>query len=411
MRTTRNFPFLLGAFFVSTVGDWLYRLALPLLVLRMTGSALSTATVYALEYAPYLVFSLLGGLAADRLDRRRLLVASDLCSAAIVGVLVAVVLVGAQQVWMIYLVAFALAAVRPFYHPAFQSVVPELVPDERLERANARLQTVESALNFGGPVLGGVIIATLGTTQALLANSISFLLSATAIAFIRLPAETRIVERGSRIWAQIRAGVGYLREDRVMFWGSSLMAGTNVGLYLIEANLIFYLVRYRHLPISLVGVVFGAQGVGAVIGALLAPSLGRRFTAGMLIVVSMLGAGAATACLIPARSAAAIAIAWGVVGIFTMVIVVTWFTLRQRTVPRALLGRVVAISRMMSFVAIPLASVAGGALLGATGDATALIALSAVVQVAIAVTAWFTALRDAGRVAPVRAPSAVEAEA
>ncbi|HEX6699646.1 MAG TPA: MFS transporter [Gaiellaceae bacterium] len=406
MTGRRNFPLLLAAFLVSTTGDWLYRLALPLLVLKMTGSALSTATTYALEYAPYLFFSFFGGLAADRFDRRRLLVASDLASAAIVGGLVVLVVAGVQQVWMIYLVAFALAAVRPFYHPAFQSVVPELVPDEKLERANARLQTVESVLNFAGPVLGGGIIAALGTTQALFANAISFLLSASAIVFIRLAADARVVERGIRIWAQVREGIAYLREDRVMFWGSTLMAGTNVGLYLIEANLIFYLVRYRDLPISLVGVVFGAQGVGAVIGAVLAPSLGRRVHAGALIVLSMLGAGAATAFLIPAKSAPAIAIAWGAVGIFTMIIVVTWFTLRQRTVPRAVLGRVVAISRMMSFVAIPIASIAGGALLGATGDATALIGLSALVQVAIGVAAWFTALRDAGRVAAVRTHTA-----
>jgi hypothetical protein len=99
-----------------------------------------------------------------------------------------------------------------------------------------------------------------------------------------------------------------------MFWGSTLMAGTNIGLYLIEGNLIFYLVRYRDFSISLVGIVFGAQGVGAVIGALLAPALGRRLQAGVLIVLSMLGAGAATALLIPARSAAGIAIAWGAVG-------------------------------------------------------------------------------------------------
>jgi MFS family permease len=182
-----NYVLLLGAFSVSTVGDWLFRLALPLLVLHMTGSALGTAAVYALEYAPYVVFSLVGGVAADRFDRRRLMVASDLLSALLVGLLAGLVSTGAQQLWMVYVGAFLLGAVRPFYHPAFQGLIPRLLPDSELPRANARVQMVESLLGFMGPVLGASVVVALGITSSLFLDTVSFVLSASAIGGIRIP--------------------------------------------------------------------------------------------------------------------------------------------------------------------------------------------------------------------------------
>src|SRR5437879_2144188 len=83
----RNFRLLFSAFFVSTAGDWLYKLALPLLVLRMTGSPLQTSVVYSLEYWPYLLFALAGGVIADRANRRLLLIRADTAAAVVVGLL------------------------------------------------------------------------------------------------------------------------------------------------------------------------------------------------------------------------------------------------------------------------------------------------------------------------------------
>jgi Na+/melibiose symporter-like transporter len=398
---TSNYLLLLGAFSISTVGDWLYRLALPLLVLRMTGSALGTAAVYALEYGPYVVFSLVGGVAADRFDRRRLMVSCDLVSAVAVGLLGALVWSGTQQVWMVYVGAFFLGSIRPFYHPAFQSLIPTLLPDRQLPRANARVQMAESALGFLGPVLGGSAVLALGITTSLFLDSVSFVLSASAIVSIRIlrPAVRRVK---TRILDDLRAGYEYLKRDRVILSGSVVMAFSNVGLYAIEANFVFYLVGLRKMDVVAVGIVLGAQGVGSVIGAMLAPRVGSRVQAGPLVIGCLIGAGLATAILIPARSLPVIALAWGLVGVFTMVVIVTWFTLRQRTIPSELFGRVVGFSRMLAFATIPVASLAGGALLGLTRSAGVLAAASAVVQVGVAVIGWFTALRTAG--APAHGP-------
>src|SRR4051794_33090016 len=104
-RLGGRYELLLFAFVVSGLGNWVYRLALPLMVFDLTGSALNTAVVSALEYAPLLLLSLPGGVFADRFDRRRILVGGDLAATALAALLAAVVSAGSVTVWLVYLVA------------------------------------------------------------------------------------------------------------------------------------------------------------------------------------------------------------------------------------------------------------------------------------------------------------------
>ena len=145
---SRQYPLLLCAFFVSTAGDWLYRLALPLLVLEMTGSALGTALVYTLEHLPYLLFAVLGGVIADRANRRSLLIRTDIVAAVLIGLLAILVWLRAVEVWMVYAAAFLLSASRPLYHAAFQGLIPRLIAADRLAHANSRLQATQSGLDM-----------------------------------------------------------------------------------------------------------------------------------------------------------------------------------------------------------------------------------------------------------------------
>jgi MFS family permease len=392
----RNRGLLVSAYFISTSGDWLYRLALPLLVLRMTGSAVSAAFTYALEFAPYIGLSLVAGVVADRVDRRRLLIVGDGCAAILVGVLVALIGMHLGNVWVIYVCAFALSSVRPFYHPAFQGLLPALVPDEQLPSTNSQVQATDSLLTLVGPVVGAGAIAALGVQTALWLDCASFVASALLIVFIRAPRAGRRRRVTWKFGTDLAEGVRYLFRDRVTLWASILMAGTNVGLYLIEANLIYYAVTLRGFSFRAVGVIFGAQGAGSLIGAVLAPHLAKRAVPGRLIVGSMVGAGVMSAFLAAPLPLVAIAVAWAAVGAFTMLIVVTWFTLRQRIVPGAILGRVVALSRMLSFTFIPLGAVVGGLIVSAQGGAMLLAMSSALIQVGVAIAACLTPLWKAG---------------
>ncbi|MBW3537597.1 MAG: MFS transporter, partial [Actinobacteria bacterium] len=260
----RDFRLLLAAALISNVGDWLYRLTLPLIVYRVTESPTLTAITYAIEYAPYIILSPVAGVLVDRSDRRRLLIAGDVVSASVLGLLVLMLLGGVEQVGLIYMAALVLAMVSPFYHPAIQSLVPMVVNEADLTKGTARLQTVESVVALAGPLLGGSVIVILGATNALLLDAASFALSALVIAAMRT---RRTVGTGERagIQAELRQAGGYVRRDKVILSGAILFASANFAVFLVQANLIYYLSVVREFGASLIGVVFAAQGAGALI--------------------------------------------------------------------------------------------------------------------------------------------------
>ncbi|MEU0388452.1 MFS transporter [Streptomyces chartreusis] len=366
-RLGAPYALLLAAFVVSGLGNWIYRLALPLLVFELTGSALNTAVVYALEYAPLLMLSLPGGVIADRFERRRILVVGDLAATVLAGVLALIVASGVSSVPLVYGAAFLLACVEPLYYPAFQGMVPDLVRDKNLERANALMQMGDNVMSLVGPAVAGVLIAALGYEGAIWADAGTFAVSALAMLAIRTrskPAagEEAGQERRNPLREVRDALVHITRDNRPLLSGAILFAFANLGTWLVQANFVYYLSDYHAMSPTLIGVVFAAQGAGAVLGAAVCPWLSRRFPPGRVIIVGTVLAGVGIVLLIPLRGVVSISVLWALIHGIGTVNMVSWFVLRQRTVPAGLLGRVVAATRMIAFMSIPVASVLGGVL-------------------------------------------------
>jgi MFS family permease len=282
----RSYFLLLIAFLTSSLGNWIFRLAVPLLVLDLTGSAFNTALVSALQFAPFLLFSLPGGVLADRFDRRRLLVAGDLLATGIVTSLALLLWFDVSYIWLIYIAAFLVSSVEPIYHPAFQSFLPSLVEDESLEQANASMQTGGYLITLGGPVVGGIIVSFFGFQTAILLNAITFGLSAVTIAAIHpVAAPSRLGKRAGRVIVEVREAITYIvRRNQFLLAGSLLFTVTNFGVWLIQANFIYYLAEYLRFDSTAIGVVFAGQGAGAILGSIAAVSLRKRITAGRLIL-------------------------------------------------------------------------------------------------------------------------------
>lgn len=394
-RSLRDYRLLFGAFVVSTAGDWLYKLALPLLVLQLTGSAVQTAVVYSLEYVPYLLFALVGGVLSDRYDRRLLLIGADLAASAVVGLLAVLAWFGEYHLWMIYLSAFALSSITPLYQATFQGMVPGTVPADKLAWANSRMQAGQGTLDLAGPMLGAAAVAALGAKWALSLDSASFALSALAVALIAHTRAPRPAREHATILGDLKTAVDFVRTHPPLLWGAVVAAGSGFGLFMVEANMITYLVRFREQPVAAVGVVFAALGSGALLGALTTPRLLKRIAPGRLIIAATITGGGATALLLVLTRLPTIAATWVLVGASTTVFIVTFFTLRHQLVPEHLLGRVVVITRLIAFCTVPLAPVVGGALLSATGAFWPVITLSAAVQIGVGLVALFTPLRTA----------------
>ena len=361
------------AFLVSAAGDWIYRFAVPTLILKITGSALSTAFAYVLEYIPYIVVGLFAGVLADRWDRRRIMVLCDTSSFVLALVIAGIATLHDPPVAALYVCALLLACVRPFYFPAFQGILVDLVPEHRLSRFNAWTQTVDSTLNMVGPVLGTMIVAVAGVPLATLINALSFSASAFLvyqISYLR-PAPLTAAAKGAGMLTGVgrdfTEGFRLLWRNQAIRYGTGLMAIANLAGYIIEGNLVFLVLRVENLPKVAIGLVFGAQGLGTLIGALLAPRLIDRYQPGRLLVWGM--GGSAAAMLLPFLIPHwwMVVVGWGSEGIATSIIIVSWFTARQRILPSEVQGRIVSVSRAAAYATIPLGAVVGGWLATSTG--------------------------------------------
>jgi MFS family permease len=391
-----RYHLLLVAYVTSSLGNWVYQLTLPLFVLKLTGSALSTGAVYAIEYGPFLLLSLVGGVVADRFERRRLLVTGDATAGLIAASLGVLVAAGTHSVWPIFAAAFLLACVDPLYHPAFFSFLPRIVTTEQLGKANGWLQAGDNITSLAGPAAAGGMITIFGYQTAIFIDAATFFASALLITMIRVsPGAVTAVARTARsVAAEIGEAVRYIKDTRVLLAGSLLFTGTNFGIWLVQANFVFYLTRYRHMGPTLIGIIMAAQGAGAILGAMAASRVMRRLGSGPSILACTAAAGLGTVALIPMRDPVTIGVTWALVYAFGSVNVVAWFTLRQRFVPDRLMGRVVATTRMIAYSSIPVAALLAGALESALRDMYVIIALGGLFRFAIAIVSLRTPLRQ-----------------
>ena len=211
----RNASFLLlwAGQFISQIGDRLAALALPWLVYTTTGSALGTGAVFALYTLPYVLFGAFAGVAVDRFDKRRLMIAADLIRAALV---LAVPFVAERSLPAVFVLSFAISTAAVFFDPAKLAILPEIVPPGRLLRANSLLSTGENLTEILGWALAGALLASVSTAAAFELDAITFAVSAVALTLMRYRAPARAAaERSARaFWHEMREGFSFLRHDR-----------------------------------------------------------------------------------------------------------------------------------------------------------------------------------------------------
>lgn len=385
------------AFLVSTLGDWIYRLAVPTLVLQITGSAVSTAIAYTLEFVPYIVIGLVSGVAADRVNRRRLLIWCDTVSALLALAVAGIAQMAHPSVGALYVCAFLLACVRPFYFPAFQGLIVDIVPERRLAALNSWTQVVDSVLGFVGPALATLVIAGTGASLAAVVNAVSFGVSAVFIFRIMYEPAHEPHDRAKKVVAGLledfAVGLRLLWRLRPVLAGTFLMALANLAAFTVEGSLFYLVLHVQQLPTLALGIVFSAQGLGAVAGSVVAPKMIARYRTGLLLSWGMGLSGLAMLIPVAAPTWTGVVVGWGIEGIATSMIVVCWFTARQKLVPSANIGRIVAVGRAIAYTTIPIGTVLGGLLVTAAGATRLLFLVAATVQVGVFVGCLVSSLR------------------
>jgi MFS family permease len=388
-----DFRWFWAAYSVSTFGDQITLIALPIAVYDRTGSALAVGIAASMQSLTAVSLGLLAGAFADRLRHRPILISTDLLRGALLGgVAVALIRSDSYPVSLLYVTAFGLGALRVLHDAAAGASLPRVVRGTDLLRANGRLSASESAGNTGGPALGGVLISVGGAGLAFVIDAVSFVLSGLGVSRVLALRDRRRSQRGGRavppeprpsIRADVLEGLRVVWADRPFLHGLVLVAAMNVVAVAVEAQFIPYAEELLHLGGAAIGAYFV---VGGIAGLAAAAVLSRRQDARGDIVLAGVGffsAGVMVAGLAPSLVTAGLAYVAAGVG---SVMVITHFTaLRQRRFPVRLLGRVGMAARTVLFGVLPLAHLGGGWLSRTAGPDAMFVVAAAVGLVA---TAW-----------------------
>lgn len=365
-----RFGFLWGANAASSVGDGLALVAFPLLATRLTHDPLLIAGVAVATRLPWLLLSLPLGALADRVDRRRLLMAVELTRMAVLVVLGALIATGRASIAAIYATAFALGAFQILFIGATQAVIPEMVSRSRLTAANGRLYAVQmGGEQFLGPALGGLAFAAMASLP-FLADGASFAASA-ALLLLALPRRAQwskpTAGRG-RLTADIHEGVRWFVGHRILRLTTGLIAAFAFCQTMGLAILVVYGLRVLRLSGAGFGLFMAGGAIGNLLGALLAARIVRIVGTGRVLVGAGLLAGGAFLVIgrtgrLPVALVALIleAVAVGVGNVASV-------TLRQLLIPTALAGRVNVVMRTCTYAAMTLGALAGGLLATAAGS-------------------------------------------
>lgn len=394
-----GFRLLFVSTLASSVGTLLAAIALAIDVKQRTNSGLWVGAVLIVDFLPTIVVGLALGPLLDRLERRKLMIASDLLRAAVFAALPFATNAGT-------IVALALVAglATGFFRPAVYAGVPNLVSDELLGDANALLQTVENAAWAIGPLLGGVLTAAWGPHAAYWINAVSFLISAVLVARIpaRLLQSATALTRGH--WTDLKDGFAVVFRSRrllaVLFgWGVA-----SLGSGAVTVSEVFLAQNTLHAGDFGYGFLYGAIGTGLVIGSLWSSvvveriGIARAYGASLALMALGFGVGAASVNIWMAAACCVIG------GIGNGGAVVCNALLTQRGTRDEMRGRALTFVMSATFTATGIGIVLAGALM-TVNDARWVWLASAVTFVAAAIVGFTLAREPAGRAAPLEAPA------
>lgn len=342
---------------VSVVGTWMQRVAQDWLVLTLTGSGVALGISTALQFGPLLLLGLWGGTVVDRVDRRRLILATQSVQAVLAATLAVLTLAGLVQLWMVYALALALGLVTVLDNPARQAFVGELVEPADYVNAQALNSTVHNAGRLVGPAVAGVLIATTSVGVAFAVNAVSFV--AVLVGLLRMdPARLRRApERGPRK-GQAREGLRYVLSDPDL--RSVLLLVGVVGLFGQNFRVVLPLVAQSTFSggPEVYGYLTAALGLGAVLGALYSASRETATSWGLLLACTAFGAVNLLAAAAPTLSGAYVALV--AVGFVNIVFNTLGRTVLQLGSDPGMHGRVLALHGLVFLGTTPL----GGPLLG-----------------------------------------------
>lgn len=393
----RDFRILWAGMAVSLLGDGIFLIAVAWESYALWNAPAALSIVGIGMTIPTIVFLLAGGVVSDRHDRRLVMLWADGVRAATVAVLAALVITGSLRFWELVLLVALYGSGTAFFTPAFEAIVPDLLPIEDLPAANSLDQLVRPiALRLAGPLFGGLLVA-IGAGFAFAVDAASFAASLLAVAALRSRPRSEQKSSASAL-AAIGEGLRFVRR-RVWLWGTLASAAIAYLVFLgpTEVLLPYVVKNDLHASAATLGYVFAAGGLGAVGSAVW---VGRRgqpqrdisfmYAVWTLATLAVAGYGLATA-------AWQLMLACLVFNALETAGTIVWVTVKQRHVPGSMLGRVSSLDWLISIGLLPISFALTAPVAAAIGTRATLVG-AAVVGAAITLGALFLpGMRDIER--------------
>ena len=374
----------------SLVGAWMQSVALPWLVLQLGGSPLQLGLVMAFMFGPSMFLAPLGGVLADRVDKRRTLIAMNVVAMAQASALFVLAATGSAEIWHIYLLALVAGLVNAVEMPVRQSFVAELVPREDLVNAIALSSTSFNLSRVVGPAVAGVTIAVFGVASNFGVNAVSYVSVIVGLLLIRSDALHRTARPDAfpSVRESLGEGLRYARATPTVLWPLVLLGGVAALAMNFQTLLPLFTRDALGLDSGGYGALFATMGVGSLVGSLmLAFAAGHR-----RLLRYIIGGGAGFLLLTFAfgfvrTPFVAFPVVIGI-GFTSMLMVNTINVTIQNSVPDGLRGRVMALYVTVFAGSAPLGGLIAGSMAEAWGAAVAFSVGSALASAVLVLVAW-----------------------
>ena len=350
---SQDYRLLFTAVGIEVFGTGMWTIVMVFQVLALDDSPLALSAVATGMSLGLFAFSVLGGVVADRLSKRRIIITVQGCTAAVMTVVAVLSLTETIELWHVGAASFAMGAGSAFFYPAYSAYLPQVLPPEQLLAANGLEGALRPSMGQGlGPALGGIVVGmffpAIGAVIVAASYAIAFILTLFLSRRDELTTVTSPEQRTS-VWGDLRTGVNYVARTRWLLW--TLIFGSSLALIIqgpIEVLLPFITRDRFEDAESTFGFLLAALGIGGAIGSLVVSSLKlpRRY---LTFMIACWGGGTLPLAIIGVADNLILMLsALFIVGAATGAGVVIWGTLLQRLVPLDMIGRVASLDFFVS---------------------------------------------------------------
>jgi MFS family permease len=363
---------LLGSKFISFLGDQVYLLVLPLIVLQLTGSAVSMGIIAAVERIP-VFFQPIAGWIADTYNRKRILYFSDLSRGFLLLLLAALYQTDTLEFWHIAAGALFMGWLTQLHNAAGFAFLPHLVQKERLHEANAWDEGLFQTAIVIGPALGGLLVSMTAPGAGLFLNAISFFLTFWMITKIHIEHENKVTRYNRHTFfhafaSELKEGFKHVFNTKIIWYTNLALMISTFGTTMFLTLLIFHLKEVLFFKPAEIGIILSLGGLMAIAGALVTNGMSRIFRFQTILMFAHLTGGLSIIGLAFSETFISVAITNAIGVLAACMINPCIRTIRQTHTPDHLLGRVQATSRWMTWLLLPVSAMLSGYLASSTSS-------------------------------------------